>query len=284
MTALPHTKRAGVILMLASALMFSTAGLFTKGVEAGAWEIIFWRGIFASLFTILFVASQNRLRAEFAEVGKWGIAAGFVGASGTAAFIPAFKLTTIANVALIYASAPLVAALMAWLWMSEKMSRAAVLGSIAAIAGVIVIVGSSYQNVNIRGDLLTLWMTVSMAFLMVIYRRFPHIPSAGPAVLSSAALIPFALLFGNPLATPLLEIFITAGFGLVFAIAAVTLLEGAKRLPSGEAGLLSSSEAPLAIILAYLVLAEVPAMTSVIGGILIIAGVAGSQIRTKGEN
>ena len=33
-------RRLGVILMLTSATVFSTAGLFTKGVSAEAWSVI----------------------------------------------------------------------------------------------------------------------------------------------------------------------------------------------------------------------------------------------------
>jgi hypothetical protein len=39
------TRAAGIALVVVSALVFSTAGPFTRGVEAGAWDIIFWRGI-----------------------------------------------------------------------------------------------------------------------------------------------------------------------------------------------------------------------------------------------
>ena len=51
---LPHgTLRAGgrplgIGLIIVSALFFSTAGVFTKGVSADAWSVIFWRGVFAA--------------------------------------------------------------------------------------------------------------------------------------------------------------------------------------------------------------------------------------------
>jgi len=37
-----------------------------------------------------------------------------------------------------------------------------------------------------------------------------------------------------------------AAFGLIFAIASVTLAEGMKRIPAGETALLSTLETPLA--------------------------------------
>lgn len=40
----------GALLVVVSAVTSGTAGLFTKGVEAGPWDVIFWRGFFAAMF------------------------------------------------------------------------------------------------------------------------------------------------------------------------------------------------------------------------------------------
>ena len=106
----------GVILLLVAALTYSTAGLFTKGVDAGAWAVIFWRGVFAAGFTGLWTLSRGEFRHNFLQMGPSGWAVAIVGALGTAAFIPAFKLTSIANVSLIYAVSPLIARLASARW------------------------------------------------------------------------------------------------------------------------------------------------------------------------
>ncbi|MEM7685531.1 MAG: EamA family transporter [Pseudomonadota bacterium] len=275
---LPNSRRAGVALMIASAVMFSSAGLFAKGVTAGAWDVIFWRGVFSALLTTLFITGRRALRREFSGMGRAGLAAAVIGASGSVAFITAFKLTTVASVALIYAAAPMLAALIAWLWLGERMTRPVALACLAAFAGVGLIVSGSLGGINIRGDLLALWMTIVMATYLVIYRRYPETPSAGPMVLASILVLPPALIYGTPFDNPLSEIVIMAGFGLVFALASVAMTEGAKRLPSAETALLSTLETPLAPILAWLILTEVPAALTVWGGILIIAGIIGSQL------
>jgi len=105
-----HKKRpeytVGVILLVIAATTYSTAGLFTKGVEAGPWEVIFWRGIFAGALTTVWTIKRGAFRDNFFHMGHSGWAVAVVGASGTVAFIPAFKLTSIANVSLIYAVSP----------------------------------------------------------------------------------------------------------------------------------------------------------------------------------
>lgn len=263
----------GVLLMIVSAVVFSSAGLFTKGVVAGAWAIIFWRGLFAAAFTTAWAVSRSSARQEFLGMGKSGVAVGIVGAIGTAAFIPAFKLTSIANVALIYAVAPLISAVLAWVWIKEPPGRRTLIGAVAALGGVGIIVYGSLGQLQLRGDILALVMTVAMASVMVIYRRFPDTPAAGPSVLQSLFLVGPAYVLGAPLDTAPVEIAILAGFGLVFAIASVTLAEGAKRVPAGQSALLSALEVPLAPVLAYLVFTEVPNTATFIGGAVVLGAV-----------
>lgn len=274
-----NSHRAGVILVTFSAIIFSSAGIFTKAVDSGAWEIIFWRGVFAAGFTTTYVIWRCSLRREFVRMGGSGWAVAIIGASGTAAFIPAFKLTTMANVMLIYAAAPLIAALLAWLWIRERMTLRVMLGSLGALAGVTIIVQGSVGEVNLRGDLLALWMTIVMATLMAIYRRYPTTPAAGPAALSSLVLLPPAIFYGDPFAIPLYDFFVMAAFGLIFAIASVTLAEGMKRIPAGETALLSALETPLAPLFGWMLFAEIPAKTTFLGGAIILIAVLATQIK-----
>jgi drug/metabolite transporter (DMT)-like permease len=277
------TRSTGIVLVVASALVFSTAGLFTRGVAAGAWDIIFWRGIFAALFTTAYVR-RGTFKTEFTGMGWSGVAAALVGASSTAAFIPAFKLTTIANVSLIYAASPLIAALLAWAWVGEALTRRVLIGSAAALAGVAIIVGGSLGGVHLKGDLLAAYMTCTFAIMVVIYRRWPNTPAAGPAVLSSLVLLPLAMAFGAPFSDLPGEIAIMAAFGIAFAVASVTFGEGARRLSAGETMLLSILEVPFAPLFAWLVFTELPAIATVIGGVLVLAGVIGTQLPSRSRS
>ena len=268
----------GVLLVLVSAAVFSSVGLFVKGVAADSWSILFWRGLSATAFTLVYVSWRGALQLEFLRMGRPGVSAAIIGALATAAFIPAFKHTSIANVSLIYAAVPFVAAAIAWVWMREKPALPVVLASVTAFLGVLTIVGGSLHSVSLRGDLLALVMTVGMAGFLCIYRRYPQTPAAGPAVLSSVILIPLALFGENPLALPFGEIFLICGFGLVFAVASVTMAEGARRLPAAETALISALETPLAPLWAYLVFSEIPTRFTLIGGAIILFAVFVSQL------
>ena len=274
-----NSHRAGVILVMFSAIVFSSAGVFTKAVDSGAWEIIFWRGVFAAGFTIAYVMWRSSFRQDFVLMGGSGWAVAIIGASGSAAFIPAFKLTTMANVMLIYAAAPLIATLLAWVWIRERITLRVMSGCLGAIIGVTIIVQESIGEVNLQGDLLALWMTIVMAILMAIYRRFPKTPTAGPAAFSSLVLLPLAIFYSDPFAIPFYDFLVTAAFGLSFAIASVTLAEGMKRIPAGETALLSALETPLAPLFGWVFFAEIPANTTFLGGIVIFFAVLATQIK-----
>ncbi len=273
-----NNRLTGVVLVVVSAIVFSTAGIFAKGVNSGSWEIIFWRGVFAAGFTIAYVLWRKGWKREFTNMGFSGLSIAIIGASGSAAFIPALKLTTMANVALIYATSPLIAAMLAWLWIGERLTRKLVLGCFFSFVGVGIIFQGSIGGLNFHGDLLALWMTCALAIIMAVYRRYPSTPAAGPATLSSLILLPAALMFGLPFSVPVNELFILAMFGLVFAVASVTFAEGAKRLSAGETGLLSALETPLAPLFGWLIFMETPATASFVGGALILAAVVGTQI------
>lgn len=275
--SVPSPRLRGVGLVGISVLFFSTAGLFTKGVPEDAWTIVFWRGLTATGFTLGYLMMTNGLRRELASFGWPALFVSLLGASGSAAFISSFKLTSIANVALIYATVPFLAAILAWVCLRERPTSRTIIASSATLAGVLIIFGGSIGSTSLTGDLLALWMTLTLAGSMVVYRRWPETPAGVPSALSSIVLLPVALLVATPLDAAPEYMPAMAGFGLVFAVASVTLMAGARLLPSAETALLSALETPVAPLLAFLILSEVPSTATFIGGGVILSAILWSQ-------
>ncbi|WP_299024132.1 DMT family transporter [uncultured Sulfitobacter sp.] len=269
-------KHGGILLCL-SALAFSTAGIFTKSVDADAWDVIFWRGLSGTVFTLMFLYARAGMKDEWHRFGTSALLATALMASGTAAFIPAFKLTSVANVALIWATAPFFSAILAWLFIKEAPSTKVVICSGFAFIGVAVTVLGAHADGNVAGDMLALWMTLMMSATMVIYRARPKTPTKLPAAFSSIVLLPFALALSDPSQVAVAEIGVLLVFGVVFAVASVLLAEGARWIPSAQAALVSALETPLAPIWAVLILAEWPANTTITGGAIIMVAVFASQ-------
>jgi drug/metabolite transporter (DMT)-like permease len=146
-------------------------------------------------------------------------------------------------------------------------------GCVGALLGVAIIVSGSLGHVSLNGDVLALCMTAAMASIMVIYRKYPATPAAGPAVLQSVLLLPLAAILGDPFEVDRTEVYDLAAFGLLFAIASVALAEGAKRVPSGQTGLLGALETPLAPVFAFVLFSEGPSIATFLGGSLVLVAV-----------
>ncbi|WIY23705.1 DMT family transporter [Parasedimentitalea psychrophila] len=276
--------KRGVLLVGLSALAFSTAGIFTKSVAANAWDVIFWRGLSGIAFTLVFLLARAGFKDELRRFDAPALLATILMASGTAAFIPAFKLTSVANVSLIWATSPFVGAIFAWAFIKEIPSARVLTCSVLALVGVAITVHGSFAAGNITGDMLALWMTLMMAGTMVVYRAHPDTPTKLPAALSALILFPFALFASEPAQVSGVEIGVLISFGLVFATASVLLAEGARLIPSAQAALVSALETPLAPIWAILILSEWPSVATIVGGAIIIAAVVFSQIAPRVVN
>ncbi|MBU2982909.1 DMT family transporter [Lentibacter algarum] len=270
--------RRGVMLVALSALAFSFAGIFTKAVEAPAWEVIFWRGLSGAIFTVAFLALRSGVKDELARFTPFAFLAACVGGIATACFLSAFKHTSVANVTLIWATAPFVSAVLSWGFIGERPSAKTLACSAFALTGVGITLQGSYTTGSQKGDILALGMTFFMSLMMVMFRARPDTPTKLPAALSSIVLLPFALMLATPLQTSGLEVGMLTLFGLVFALASVLLLEGARLVPTAQAALIGALETPLAPLWAIIVLAEWPTLSTVIDGTIVFAAVLASQL------
>jgi len=195
------------------------------------------------------------------------------GAAASIAFIAAFKNTYVANVAIIYATAPFVAALLGWLIAGERARSKTLLAAVFSLAGVGLMVFSGLGSGQPLGDGLALLMTFGSALYMVMIRKFRDTPVVWAGAVSGLILFALGWFVAEPLAISGRDGLLLAGFGASFAIASVLWTEGARRLPAAEAGLLGSAEVPFAILFGWMFLAELPPAASLIGGVMVLAAV-----------
>ena len=263
----------GRFLVALSAVAYSMAGIFTKGVEADVWTVLLWRGLLAAGFMSAYLAWRRGPagRADWKRLGWVGWSAATAGSAATVCFIAAFKHTAVANVAIVYATAPFAAAAVAWVWMREAPGLATLVSAGLCLAGVIVMMGGSAGSPDLVGDLLAVGMTVLMASMMVIMRRWPDRPmtlAVGPV--SCLQLVALGWAMGASFDVPAHELVLLAGFGVVHAAATVLLAEGVRRIRAAEAGLLGTLETPLAPLWGWLILSEIPRAATVAGGAIVL--------------
>ena len=166
----------GVVLVAVSAVIWSSVGIFTRGVAADAWAVIFWRGFAAAVFTLAYLMMRGVLAKKVAQFTGPSLLISVLGASRTAAFIPAFKFSSVANVAVIWAAAPFLATALVWIFLRKRPATRVVLASAATFGGVLVLAWGSLQSGSVIGDLLALWMTFMMSAVFVCIDVGPKRP------------------------------------------------------------------------------------------------------------
>ncbi|MEH2499911.1 drug/metabolite transporter (DMT)-like permease [Bradyrhizobium sp. AZCC 1678] len=113
--------RLGIALVVAAAIAWSTAPLFTRLLPYDSWTILFWRGLFGGgMIMVLMVLLQGRagLR-DLTRIDKNGWLVALFSTLAMIAFIPSLQLTDVSNVAIIIATGPFLAAALAWVWLRE---------------------------------------------------------------------------------------------------------------------------------------------------------------------
>jgi drug/metabolite transporter (DMT)-like permease len=267
--------RLGLGLVTASTVAWSTAGFFTRLIPLDSWTLLAWRGVFGALgiALIMLVMERGGAVTSFRHMSWPGWL--YAGASGVGMtlFITSLKHTTVAHVAVIYATVPLVAAASSWLVMRERPTVSAIGASLAAFAGVVLMVGLSVEG-GLLGDLLAFGMTFTMAVMMVIARRFQNIPVMPAACLSALLSGLVCWPIGEPTAVSGHELLLLVSFGLVNSALGLGLFTlGARLLPAIETALIGSLDAPLAPLWVWLAFNETPGASTIVGGFVVFAAV-----------
>jgi len=270
-------RRAGIALVVAAAVAWSTAPFFTRLLPFDSWTILFWRGLFGGvLIAAILVLMQGRagLR-DLTGVGRNGWLVASLSTLGMVCFIPALQLTSVSNVAIIIATGPFVAAAIAWIWLREAARWQTMLASLMALCGVAIIVGNTRASSDILGIALACLMTVAIAAMTVTVRRHKDTPMVGAAALSnllgSMVSIPFAHGIASVTGADLI-IFAMFGFFQV-ALGLTLFVLGSRLLPSGQATLIATLETPLMPFWVWLAFQEVPSSRALVGGALVMGAV-----------
>ena len=266
----------GTIILLASGVVYSTAGFFTRLIPVDAWTLLFWRGVFAGLFIAGIVAWRERGRVVQAwrAIGRDGLLIAACSALATTCFLNAMRLSTVADVMVIDAMIPFLTAGIAWLVLGEREDKVTLLATLAALAGVCVMAGPAIAGGRWQGDLLALAMALLMSTVLVLIRRNPSI-SMLPAVCLSAFLCAAIVApFAHPLSVSSGELGLLALFGtLQFGLGLLLLVLGTPLVSATRGALLGVLQTPLGTLWVWLAFSETPSAATLIGGMIVLAAV-----------
>lgn len=272
------TYTRGVIMILASGLFLSTSGIGFRIIEqASGWQILFYRSFFmiGLLIGVLAVKSKGRLLTQFRSLrGEDFLLALFLG-TGIVAYVFALLLTTVANALFILSSVPFITALLGWLILREAVPSHTWITIAMAMIGLAIMVGNGLASGRYLGNLIALWLPISYAASVILVRRSSQPNMLVALCLAGVVSLVCAAPFIGDLVISRHDLLVSAYLGIFqVGLGFTFMVLGARYVPAAQVGLLALVEPVLAPLWAWMVAAEIPAHTTLIGGAIIFLAIS----------
>ena len=283
-------RQAGMALILASAVVWSFGGTFARFLSVSdPWTVIFWRSLWAAAFLITYLIRRDGIHltaTHFRRMGWPGFAVSLCFACASMAFVVALQYTSVANILLVQAGGPLIAASLAWLIFRETVTPATWIAIATVIFGIGVMESESLDgNISPIGGALSLAISMVFAIATVITRRFAHVEMV-PAVFLGVMIAGIVAAFkATTFSVTPFDMMVLFAFGAINLGGGLALfIAGAKRIPASVASLIGTAEPVLGPIWVWLIHSEKPTLMTLFGGMIVLAALIGhslGQLRAK---
>ena len=282
------THRRAVLTMIVATLMWSIAGVVTRHLDtARSFEVTFWRSAFTVLaLSVLlpWLRGPATLMRSLREGGQTLWISGVCWCVMFTAFMLAIMLTTVANVLVTMAIAPLLTALFARVFLGHRLAGrtwAAIVVAGIGIAWMYAREVSTADPRHLLGTLVAVAVPVAAAinWTLIQHTRQRADVDLLPAVLIGAALSALLTLpFSLPFAASAHDIALLALLGVVqLAIPCLMSVAAGRHLSAPEASLLALLEVVFGVAWAWLGAGEAPAAHVLGGGALVLLALAANE-------
>ena len=277
----------GRIKVAVAMLIWGSVGIFARFSGLSGLGVAFFR---VSLGTLLLLPSMLKRLPALKKIAKERpllvILLGTALAFNWVFLFTAFNYTTIANAVLVYYSAPVLATLISWRFLRERLSRERMTFLCMAFAGLLLIFSGQkvgLENRNFLGVLFAFIAAFFYALIPNLGRFLKEVRSDEltffQLAIASLVLLPFVAMMkvGKPTWWAVLTLVVVHT-----VLALYIYMEGLKEVEVSEVALLSYLDPLSAILYAFIVFGEVPGSRTVIGGALIILASVLNLVKARG--
>ncbi len=268
-----------MLLMVLGSIAISFGGLVHRSIEvATPWQINIYRslGLIVAISAIVAFQNRDRFFVTLLSVGRFGVLAGVLLAGAGICFIQAFAHTTIANALFTFGSIPFIAALLARLFLGERLRCATLITMLFAGTGLALMVFNGINIGSAFGNLMALGTAVCFAGYAVVVRYRRNIEMLPSLLISAALIISVSLpVAGGELTLPLNDILLCLFWGACLSgFVNWAFIIASRHLAAAEVTLFMLIEFALGPIWVWWFVGEVPNRWTLIGGSIIITSVA----------
>jgi len=270
-------KIPGYILLLFGGFCLSWGGFIIRSFEeASVWQILLLRSFFFMIALIIFLIityKKNTIRI-LKDAGFAGLLGGFVMSLSFIAFVVAMTNTSVANVVFIISTQTMFLAIFGYFYLKEKVSLVSFISILLAMSGITIMVGDSLTSGSFFGNLVALAIPINFSILVMIIRKNKNLDMVPAIFYSGIFSVAYGLILSESFVFTSHDILMGFFLGvpqLAFGFICITI--GSRSTPSATIGLLMLSETICAPIWVLLFLNEIPPVSTLIGGFIIIIAI-----------
>ncbi len=283
MKNLPEHQK-GIIYVLIAALLWSSGGLFIKLISLNAMQLSFFRCSIAALtFAILF-------RKQIFLFSKLTIINSIFYAIVLISFVIATKTTTAANAIFLQATAPIYVLIFEPIINKTRYEKINVITVAVCVLGMFLFFVGEIETGHLEGNLVALISGITFAAFFLGMKKndpgYQHSSIFWGNILVALICIPFLISIDSIHADDLWMVSFLGVFQI--AIAYAFFSSGLKRIYAVEASIISMIEPVLNPVWVFIGYGEVPSLTAIIGGLIILTSITvrslitgATTIRTK---
>ncbi len=270
-------KIPGYILLLFGGFCLSWGGFIIRSFEeATVWQILLLRSVFFMIALMIFLIAtykKNTIKI-IKDAGYPAVLGGLVMSLSFIAFVVSMSITTVANVVFIISTQTMFLAIFGYFYLKEKVSLISFISILFAMVGITIMVGDSLSTSSFFGNVIALAIPINFSILVMIIRKNKNLDMV-PAIFYSGI---FSIIYGLILSESLIftshDILMGFFLGvpqLAFGFICITI--GSRTTPSTTIGLLMLTETLFAPIWVWLFLNEIPPLSVIAGGVVIITAI-----------
>ena len=284
---------SAVFVVLVAGLFWSFGPLVVRNIDNAElipWQYLFFRGsvIFLVLNIYLFLAEGQKFIGNYSRIGLSGLIGGVSLGIANISFILSITTTTAAVTMMMLATQPFVAAILAYIFLKEKISKTTFVAITVAAAGIIFMSLDSKGEGTLFGLINGLLSSLGFAGFTVSLRwrkNTPKFTTVAIAGIFCAAVAILVLLFNDSnISISLKNSSLSALHGFLVCTGLILFSMKSRYLPATDLTLLSLTEVLGGIFWVWLPwfgINEVPSVNTLIGGAIIISAIIFYGYNTK---
>jgi len=276
---------SAMFFVLLAGLIWSFGPFIVRNIdnaETIPWQYSLFRGftIFLILNIYLFLNEGNKFTNNYQRIGLSGFIGGACLGIANITFVFSITTTTAAVTLMMLGAMPFIAALLAYIFLKEKISKNTLIAMIIAAIGIVLISFQSKESGTLFGLINGLISSSAFAGFTVSLRWKKNVPKLTTVSLGgiTAAIVSLLVLFfyDSNILISLKSSSLSALHGFLVCSALILYSSYAKYLPAADLTLLSLTEVLGGIFWVWLPLLgvnEIPSANTLIGGAIIIIAI-----------